>query len=73
VSIGTLFEPGIVPARASHEDVPPTERQERERTAWRMPPLSELPPARLTMLNKVWLMEKNGKSQDHRQHDENAS
>ena len=51
-----LFEPGIVPARASHEDVPPTERQERERTAWRTPPLSELPPARLTMLNKVWLM-----------------
>jgi hypothetical protein len=26
------------------------------RIAWRMPPLNELPPAKLTLLNRIWLV-----------------
>jgi Mn2+/Fe2+ NRAMP family transporter len=51
-----LFESVIVPSRASQDSVAPAERQERDRGTWRMPPLSELPPARLTTLNRVWLI-----------------
>jgi hypothetical protein len=27
-----------------------------EKLAWRMPPLDELPPAKLSVLNRVWLV-----------------
>jgi Mn2+/Fe2+ NRAMP family transporter len=51
-----MFEPRIVATTARQDDIAPTEQQERERSAWRMPPLSELPLARLTTLNRVWLI-----------------
>ena len=51
-----LFQPGNVPIEANQDSVAPTEQPERERATWRMPPLSKLPPARLTTLNRVWLI-----------------
>jgi Mn2+/Fe2+ NRAMP family transporter len=51
-----LLDPVIVPSKATQEDVSPIEHQEPERNTWRMPPLSELPRARLTTLNRVWLI-----------------
>jgi hypothetical protein len=54
VAIGVrLAEPKLVPSGATHDSVAPTMR---ERSAWRMRPLGELPPARLTTLNRVWLI-----------------
>jgi hypothetical protein len=39
-----------LPAPADvHEDA-------ESRNAWRMPPLDSLPPARLTLLNRIWLI-----------------
>jgi hypothetical protein len=51
-----LFEIVIAPTRSSPGSVRPTQQRERECSTWRMPPLSELPPARLTALNRVWLI-----------------
>ena len=51
-----LIEPVIASAKANQHMSAPTEQQERERNTWRMPPLSELLPARLTILNRVWLI-----------------
>jgi Mn2+/Fe2+ NRAMP family transporter len=57
VAIGVrLAEPVLVPTKASQDSVPPTEQLQRDRNAWRMPPLAELPPARLTTLSRVWLI-----------------
>jgi hypothetical protein len=50
-----LVERAIAPTNATQDSVA-LEQQERERSTWRMPPLSELPPARLTTLNRVWLI-----------------
>jgi hypothetical protein len=51
-----LVEPVIVPTKATRDSVAPTEQLQCERSTWRMPPLSELPPARLTTLDRVWLI-----------------
>jgi hypothetical protein len=51
-----LAEPVFVPTKASQDSVPPTEQVERDRNTWRMPPLGELPPARLTTLSRIWLI-----------------
>jgi NRAMP (natural resistance-associated macrophage protein)-like metal ion transporter len=57
VAIGVrLAEPVFVPTKASQDSVPPTEQVERDRNFWRMPPLGELPPARLTTLSRIWLI-----------------
>jgi Mn2+/Fe2+ NRAMP family transporter len=57
VAIGVrLAEPVFVPTKASQDSVPPTAQLQRDRNAWRMPPLGELPPARLTTLSRVWLI-----------------
>jgi Mn2+/Fe2+ NRAMP family transporter len=57
VAVGVrLTEPVMVPIRASQDAVAPTEQLERHRNTWRMPPLSELPPARLTTLGRIWLI-----------------
>jgi hypothetical protein len=47
---------GIWMAIAGPEDSQDTKLTREGRSAWRMPPLSALPPARLTLLNRVWLM-----------------
>jgi hypothetical protein len=44
-----LIKPSVAP-------VAPVEPLRRERSTWRMPPLDQLPPARLTLLNRVWLI-----------------
>jgi NRAMP (natural resistance-associated macrophage protein)-like metal ion transporter len=51
-----FFESVIVPSRASGDSIAPAEQHERDRGTWRMPPLNELSPARLTTLNRVWLI-----------------
>jgi NRAMP (natural resistance-associated macrophage protein)-like metal ion transporter len=51
-----LATPVRVPTRATAESVPPTLQVRLERDHWRMPPLDELPPTRLTMLNRIWLL-----------------
>ncbi len=51
-----LVELAIVPAKEPQNSVAAIEQQVRERPSWRMPPLNELPPARLTMLNRIWLV-----------------
>ncbi|HEY6259497.1 MAG TPA: divalent metal cation transporter, partial [Xanthobacteraceae bacterium] len=57
VAIGVrLGEPVNIPTKASQDSVAPTEQLERRRATWRMPPLGELPPARLTNLNRIWLI-----------------
>ena len=54
VAIGVrLAEPAAVRPEAK---VAPTGQLQRDRNAWRMPPLGELPPARLTVLERVWLI-----------------
>jgi Mn2+/Fe2+ NRAMP family transporter len=54
VAIGVaLVTPVRVPTRATQESVAPSNA---ERHAWRMPPLDDLPPARLTLLNRIWLI-----------------
>jgi NRAMP (natural resistance-associated macrophage protein)-like metal ion transporter len=55
-----LVESVTVPTNASQDGVAPTGQLERERNSWRMPPLDELPPARLTTLNRVWLIALRG-------------
>ncbi len=50
VAIGALLiEPVIVPFS-------PMESLQRDPNTWRMPPLNQLPPARLTLLERVWLI-----------------
>jgi Mn2+/Fe2+ NRAMP family transporter len=57
VAIGVrLVEPVFVPTKASQDSVPPTEQAQRDRSFWRMPPLGELPPARLTTVSRIWLI-----------------
>ncbi len=51
-----LAEPVFVPTTASQASIPPTEQMQRDRNFWRMPPLGELPPARLTTLSRIWLI-----------------
>jgi NRAMP (natural resistance-associated macrophage protein)-like metal ion transporter len=51
-----LGEPVVVPTKASQDSLAPTEQLARERNTWRMPPLDELPPAKLTTLKRVWLI-----------------
>jgi NRAMP (natural resistance-associated macrophage protein)-like metal ion transporter len=44
------------PGRAGAATAPAQERVDPElRAQWRMPPLNELPPARLTLMNRVWM------------------
>jgi NRAMP (natural resistance-associated macrophage protein)-like metal ion transporter len=57
VAIGArLAEPVLVPTKAALDSVAPTEQLRRDRNTWRMPPLGELPPVRLTTLNRIWLI-----------------
>jgi Mn2+/Fe2+ NRAMP family transporter len=57
VAIGIrLVEPVPLPTKASQDSVAPSEQLQRDRNTWRMPPLGELPPARLTTLNRIWLI-----------------
>ncbi|MBV9532465.1 MAG: divalent metal cation transporter, partial [Bradyrhizobium sp.] len=57
VAIGArLAEPVVVPTRASQNSVATTEQIARERNLWRMLPLGELSPMRLTMLSRIWLI-----------------
>jgi NRAMP (natural resistance-associated macrophage protein)-like metal ion transporter len=56
-----LAEAGRVPTEASQHRIVSAEslrrdRDHRDRNTWRMPPLGELPPARLTTLNRIWLI-----------------
>jgi NRAMP (natural resistance-associated macrophage protein)-like metal ion transporter len=55
VAAGVWFY-GAEPAAASPTGVATAGRIERDRTTWRMPPLTELPPARLTTLSRIWLI-----------------
>ena len=56
VAIGVrLAEPTPVPVDALRDGAL-IEQFERDRVTWRMRPLGELPPARLTTLNRVWLI-----------------
>jgi hypothetical protein len=48
--------PAIEDRRAIQDGLAPSKEIDRERAIWRMPPLSELPPARLTPLGRVWLI-----------------
>jgi Mn2+/Fe2+ NRAMP family transporter len=55
VTIGiVMISPVRVPVKAGEESVPPD--REPERRTWRMPPLDELPPVRLSLLNRAWLV-----------------
>jgi Mn2+/Fe2+ NRAMP family transporter len=55
VAVGVrLALPVRVPTRMTLSSVPPGSRVERG--SWRMPPLDELPPARLTLINRIWLV-----------------
>lgn len=57
VAIGArLAEPVRVPTRKTEASAPPTQQLRRERRMWRMPPLRELPPARLTRQHRLWLI-----------------
>jgi Mn2+/Fe2+ NRAMP family transporter len=57
VAIGArLTEPVLVPTKAALDSVAPAEQLRRDRNTWRMPPLGELPPVRLTTLNRIWLI-----------------
>jgi hypothetical protein len=57
VAIGARFaEPAVVPTKPALDSIVPTEQIARERNIWRMPPLGELPPMRLTMLSRIWLI-----------------
>jgi hypothetical protein len=57
VTIGVrLAEPVPPPAEGSQHGLVPTQRWQGDRNTWRMPPLGELPPARLTTLNRIWLI-----------------
>jgi hypothetical protein len=49
-----LVTPVRVPTKATLESVPPVRVTERH--TWRMPPLDELPAARLTLLSRIWLI-----------------
>jgi hypothetical protein len=51
-----MWEPAVVTTKATQDGVILTEPPEPERNTWQMPPLSQLPPARLTTLNRVWLI-----------------
>jgi Mn2+/Fe2+ NRAMP family transporter len=51
-----LAEPVRVPTPGTEASIPPTQQLRRERRSWRMPPLRELPPARLTLQHRLWLM-----------------
>jgi len=51
-----LAEPVRVPTAQTEASAPPKEQLRRERRTWRMPPLSELPPAQLTLQNRLWLV-----------------
>jgi Mn2+/Fe2+ NRAMP family transporter len=52
----TLIERTIVRTKAIQDSVAPADQLDRERNTWRMPPLDQLPPARLTTRNRVWLI-----------------
>ncbi len=61
--LATIVAPGIKLAQwksgrayAVETDTALLDRDERNRDVWRMPPLDQLPPARLTTLNRVWLI-----------------
>jgi NRAMP (natural resistance-associated macrophage protein)-like metal ion transporter len=57
VAIGArLAGPVSVPTKAALDSVAPSEQLRRDRNTWRMPPLGELPPVRLTTLNRIWLI-----------------
>jgi hypothetical protein len=57
VAIGVrLAESIAAPNAASQGGVVPTEQWQGDRNTWRMPPLHELPPARLTTLSRIWLI-----------------
>ena len=57
VAIGARFaEPAVVPTKPALDSIVPTEQIARERNIWRMRPLGELPPMRLTMLSRIWLI-----------------
>jgi hypothetical protein len=45
-----------VRTKAALDNVAPAEQLRRDRNTWRMPPLGELPPVRLTTLNRIWLV-----------------
>ena len=51
-----LAEPVRVPTRETEASVPPTRQLRRQRRTWRMPPLHELPPAKLTLQHRLWLI-----------------
>lgn len=57
-AVGVDFvAPVRIPTKAVEASVPPGGRDgDSLRNAWRMPPLSELPPARLTPLSRIWLI-----------------
>jgi hypothetical protein len=57
VAIGARFaELVVVPTKPALDSVAPTAHIARERNIWRMPPLGELPPMRLTLLSRIWLI-----------------
>jgi NRAMP (natural resistance-associated macrophage protein)-like metal ion transporter len=43
-------------AKAIEDNVATSEQYNGERSLWRMPPINELPPARLTPLSRAWLI-----------------
>jgi Mn2+/Fe2+ NRAMP family transporter len=55
VAIGVRFAmPVRVPTPMTLASIPPNLQPGRD--TWRMPPLAELPPARLSLMNRVWLI-----------------
>jgi Mn2+/Fe2+ NRAMP family transporter len=57
IAIGVrLNAPVNVPTQATAMAVAPKRRAPPDLYTWRMPPLAELPPARLTTLNRIWMI-----------------
>jgi Mn2+/Fe2+ NRAMP family transporter len=48
--------PDMGPTKTGPDSIPPSMQIARERNVWRMPPLAELPPIRLTAPSRIWLV-----------------
>ncbi|HLH98988.1 MAG TPA: NRAMP family divalent metal transporter [Xanthobacteraceae bacterium] len=57
VAVGVRFAESVsAPKKVPAANVAAAAQQERQRATWRMPPLAELRPAKLTTLNRIWLI-----------------
>ena len=56
VSIGVKLAEAMAPRSHPESGAAAARTFDGERHSWRMPPLDHLPPARLTLLDRVWLI-----------------